>query len=183
MAATASLPRLRGRDREGANVNVFARSPLPNPPPQAGKGAHRVRRSRRFHLTELCSKFLRGSAGDARGPRANDQAGGSRRGYPRGLRRGRQAVGPDQQFLAGAGAPAGGAQGLDAAQCIDPARQRQVGSRLRQDPTARHHQDVGAQRQRLLHVAQRAARQKARIEPGAGRSGARRRLHELERSR
>ena len=33
---------------------------------------------------------------------------------------------------------------------------------LRENPAARHHQDVGAERQRLLHVAQRAARQEDR---------------------
>src|SRR5262245_34067456 len=36
------LPRLRGRDREGARGLDLIR-PLPNPPPQAGEGADRVR--------------------------------------------------------------------------------------------------------------------------------------------
>ena len=61
-----------------------------------------------------------------------------------GLRR-RAAMGPDQQFLAGAGAPAGRAGGLDAAERKHPPRQREVRPGLREDPAARHHQDLGAQ--------------------------------------
>src|SRR5262249_23664118 len=38
-----SLPRLRGRDREGACKKIRARHPLPTPPPQAGEGAHWAR--------------------------------------------------------------------------------------------------------------------------------------------
>src|SRR5262249_22377587 len=37
------LPRLRGRDREGAHNKIRAGHPLPNPPPQAGEGEHRDR--------------------------------------------------------------------------------------------------------------------------------------------
>src|SRR6516164_9646831 len=40
-----SLPRPRGRDREGAHNKIRAEHPLPNPPPQAGEGAHRDRRT------------------------------------------------------------------------------------------------------------------------------------------
>jgi hypothetical protein len=41
------LPRLRGRDREGACLKIeCACHPLPTPPPQAGEGADRVCRSR-----------------------------------------------------------------------------------------------------------------------------------------
>src|SRR5262249_56220309 len=37
------LPRLRGRDREGArNMIDHSIDPLPNPPPQAGEGADRA---------------------------------------------------------------------------------------------------------------------------------------------
>src|SRR5262249_33813463 len=37
------LPRLRGRDREGARNKIRAGHPLPHPPPQAGEGADRDR--------------------------------------------------------------------------------------------------------------------------------------------
>src|SRR5262249_59783722 len=37
------LPRLRGRDREGARNKIRAGHPPPNPPPQAGEGADRDR--------------------------------------------------------------------------------------------------------------------------------------------
>jgi hypothetical protein len=45
--AVHSLPRLRGRDREGACNKIEGTSKqftcaLPNPPPQAGEGADRV---------------------------------------------------------------------------------------------------------------------------------------------
>src|SRR5262245_7220883 len=62
-----------------------------------------------------------------------------------------------------AGAPAGRARRLDAAECGDPARQREIRPGLREDPTTRHHQNLGAQSQRLLHVAQRSAGQKVSL--------------------
>src|SRR5262249_23770251 len=52
------------RDREGAcnKINSTAQrymcphyDPLPNPPPQAGEGADRIRRSRQVHSTRKCS--------------------------------------------------------------------------------------------------------------------------------
>ncbi len=43
LALHGSLPRLRGRDREGAHTKIGAVHPLPNPPPQAGEGTHRAR--------------------------------------------------------------------------------------------------------------------------------------------
>src|SRR5262249_30861622 len=44
--SVCSLPRLRGRAREGACTKIRAVRPLPNPPPQAGEGGDRVGCSR-----------------------------------------------------------------------------------------------------------------------------------------
>jgi hypothetical protein len=42
--SVCSLPRLRGRGGEGAPCTLYlCACPLPNPPPQAGEGTHRVR--------------------------------------------------------------------------------------------------------------------------------------------
>ena len=55
---------------------------------------------------------------------------------------------------------------------IDPPQQRQIRPGLRADPAARHHQDIGAQSERLLHVPQRAAREE---DSGSPRPRSRRR--------
>ena len=94
-----------------------------------------------------------------------------------------RAMGPHQQFFAGAGASAGGAGGLDAAERRRSASQCQIRSGLCEDPAARHHQDFGAQPQRLLHVAQCAAGKEDRPHRRAGRSRAGQGLHGLGRSR
>jgi hypothetical protein len=41
--SVCTLPRLRGRGGEGAPCTVYlCVCPLPNPPPQAGEGTHRI---------------------------------------------------------------------------------------------------------------------------------------------
>ncbi len=92
-------------------------------------------------------------------------------------------MGPHQQFLAGAGPSTGGARRLDAAERRHPPRQGQDRPGLRADPAIGHHQDVGAQPQRLLHVAQRTARQEGRPHRGADQGGARQGLPRLARPR
>src|SRR5712691_9682095 len=48
----------RGRDREGACTKIGAVHPLPNPPPQAGEGAHRARGASKIRTAALATLHL-----------------------------------------------------------------------------------------------------------------------------